>query len=719
MTDLYLPSKVKTLTIFCQFCKRGLFYPSKKQREKNNTLFGTVIAQYVGTVKRNSFLLNGEGCYMKRDHSFIRMLGVCALSLGLSASGMYACSSGSGADPDPAPGTPVTLTGQITANSSDLALASPLPAQFRNHSRQSVASGVNADVAPAPGMEITVTQVNSDGTTEELEATATSDAEGNYTLSLDAVTQTTAGQSDFYYLITATDGTVVLNSVAAPTEDMTAPVSPGTTFGAAALSNGIGGISTIPSAEQVNNLNLLNDQVLTDFPDGSIEYPSNANTPEALAAVLSMANGTAASDSQSQYAYMGVLSESNFYSIVTDATSDETDRAQYVKKMIFNGCGQPSQQPLTDLDANVIGQVLQDGITSTPTEIVAAMNAASNDPDISVDTAVSSFVTLLTNIEAISSTVGLDEADLLPLNVKRNLTAATFTSATPLDADQAVAFIETLNFGVGPQAAPCNGNINITNVLKELTEASELDVPAIAQVQVYGERMACPQATVTGEVEVYIPEGSAVTVVSTELSGGSLSSPIVGTLQGMNRYVFDDASACALFGVEATYTVTVNLSSGGPLTQTVDRNHPNVPQATVTVDGVPTSDSATVASDYDVPFPLFTWEDPADMLAGITDAPANSAVKYTYEFSYIDATDMVIAPLNTCPTVTAGALYSVSSMLPVTECDPEACAALSPGHDASDIVCRLYIQTVLVDESDNYLQVALGEFATYRYVPAP
>lgn len=655
-----------------------------------------------------------------RNNSLIRSLSTLALGFGLSAAGVLGCSSSGGSDPGPVPpGTPVTLTGQITVNSGDLALSTPLDSS-RNMSlvRRFAASGVNADVAPAPGMDITVTQVNSDGTTEELEATATSDASGNYTLTLDAVTQTTAGQSDFYYLITATNGTVVLNSVAAPTEDMTAPVSPGTTFGAAALSNGIGGISTIPSAEQVNNLNLLNDQVLTDFPDGSIEYPSNANTPEALAAVLSMANGTAASDSQSQYAYIGVLSESNFYSIVADATSDETDRAQYVKKMIFNGCGQPSQQPLTDLDANIIGQALQEGVTSTPTEIVAAMNEASNDPDISVDTAVSSFAALLTNIEAISSTAGLEETDLLPLNVKRNLTAATFTASTPLDADQAVAFIETLNFGVGPQAAPCNGNINITNVLKALTEAPELDVPAIAQVQVYGERMSCPQATVTGEVEVYIPTGSGVTVSSATLSGGSLSSPIVGNLQGTNRYTFDDPTACADFGEDATYTVTVNLSSGGPLIETVERNHPDVPQATITVNGEPTSDSATVPTDYDVPFPLFTWEDPVAMLADIPDAPPNSAVKYTYEFAYIDSTSMAPSPLNQCPTVAAGALYSVSSMLPTTECDPEACAALS-GVDANDIVCRLYVLTVLVDESDNYLEVAAGEFGTYRYVPAP
>jgi len=569
-------------------------------------------------------------------------------------------------------------------------------------------------------MLVTVTKVNSDGTTEDVDATATTDADGRYELTLDSVTASDAGQSEFYYIISASDesGSLLLSSIAAPTEDMSAPVSPGTTFGSAVLENGVGGISTIPSPEQVNNMNALYDKVLTDLPPGMIEYPSNANTEEAQNAVLAMANGVSAAGGDAQTIYQGVLFESNFYSLQTDATSDATDAAQYVKKAILYGCDQPSQQPLTDLDAQIAGQLLTDGVTYTPTQIVAAINAASNDPDITVETAVSNFAALLTNIEEVSPTNGLETNDMIALNVKRTLSSSTFNADTALEGDQVLAFIESLNPGPMPGQV-CAGNINLTNVLKQLTEASELASPAIAQVMVYGERMTCPEATVTGEVQVYIPEGSSVNVMSATLSGGSLASPIVGSLQGNNRYRFDDPTACASFGVDATYTITVNLSSGGPLTQTVERNHPDVTQATVSVDGVPTSDSATVPTDYNVPYPLFTWENPADMLAGITDAPPNSAVKYTYEFSYIDPTDTVVAPLTACPQVAVGALYSVSSMLPSTECDPEACAALAPGHNASDIVCRLYIQTVLVDESDNYLEVAAGEFATYRYVPTP
>lgn len=579
---------------------------------------------------------------------------------------------------------------------------------------------VSGDVAPAPDMLVTVTKVNSDGTTEDVSATATTDADGRYELTLDSVTASDAGQAEFYYIISASDesGSLLLSSIAAPTEDMSAPVSPGTTFGSAVLENGVGGISTIPSPEQVNNMNALYDKVLTDLPPGVIEYPSNANTEEAQNAVLAMANGVSAAGGDAQTIYQGVLFESNFYSIQTDATSDATDAAQYVKKAILYGCDQPSQQPLSDLDANIIGEGLKAGTTFTPTQIVEAINAVSGQPPISTETAVSSFATLLSNIENVTPEQGLNPSDMIALNVKRNLTSASFNASTALEADQVIAFIESLNSGPQPGQV-CAGNFNITNILKQLTNVSELASPAIKQVQIYADSgFGCDSGMgfghFRGEVQVYIPQSSPDLQVSGVNITGTNGINEFQVIPDGGRYIFDDDGICVTYGQEVDYTVTVTLSDSSTLQTQITRNHPALPEAQTTVNGQPTSNNNNNPDVFDVNRPLYTWQTPEEVLATIVNPPEGSAVKYTYEFSHINKNDSQSSPLSQCPMVSSGALYSVNNFLPTVDCDPAACAtALNNGTPASDILCRMNIQVYLVDQYDNYLGQAAGHFPVF------
>ena len=640
---------------------------------------------------------------------------------------MTGCGSGSSSsNPTPSPtGTPVTLSGTITANSSDLASISANPALsagLKNNFRKSVLS---ADVVPAPGMNVTVTKVNSDGTEEQVSASTTTDAEGHYSIVLDSVTPTDAGQANFYYNIKASDssGSLVLNSITAPTEDSTVPVSPGTTIGASALGNNVGGISGIPSPEQVNNMNNLFDKALTDLPPGTVQYPSNTNSDASKEAVLAMANGMSAAGGDQQAIYQGVLFESNFYSILTDTTSDASDAAHYVKKATLYGCDQPSQQPLSDLDANIIGDAMKNGVTYTPTQIVEAINASGVNPQIPLDTAVSSFSTLLANIENVSPTTGLETNDLIALNIKRNLTSASFNASTPLDPDQAIAFIESLNRGAGimapPSAQACTGNFNITNILAQLTQLSELASPQIKQVQIYADSgFGCSdpvQGHFMAQVQVYIPHNSALNVSNVHISGTNGISQD-STMGSNGTFLFNQDGVCVTHGDNVTYTVTVTLSDTSELTTEVTRNHPYIPEAVTTVDGNPTSNNVNNPDVFNVNRPLYTWLTPEEALAGITNAPENSVVKYTYEFSHIQQSNPS-GPLNQCGFVSSGALYSVNNFLPTVDCDPTACSAAMGGSiPASDIICRMNIQVYLVDQSDNYLGQAAGHFPVFTVV---
>lgn len=93
----------------------------------------------------------------------------------------------------------------------------------------------------------------------------------------------------------------------------------------------------------------------------------------------------------------------------------------------------------------------------------------------------------------------------------------------------------------------------------------------------------------------------------------------------------------------------------------------------------------------------------AELLAG------DYSVKYTYEFAHVDTSAVQVSPASQCAQVSSGALYSVDSFNPTADCDVAACAA-SLGVSASNISCRMNIQSYLVDKNDKILGQAAGHF---------
>ncbi len=642
--------------------------------------------------------------YQRLFARFSIVSGLCFLGFGCGSG----TTSGSGG------GTTVSITGTVSANSSDLGLSSP---QVSTHLKRGMKNGTlpSADTAVAEGMTVTVTKVNADATTEEVTGvTATTDASGNYTLAgLDPVT-TTDGAADFYYKITATDGTIVLDSITAPTEDETVPVSPGTNLASDVLEEIVGGQP--PSPEVVEAIRELVKKNAEDDLSESSTIPSASDTE----ATLGFANGISTAGGDAEKMYKASKFESEAFEIIADPTTDADTAAAYVKQAILQGCNQDtSTNPIPVLGAEVMGEEMVAGTTYTPTQVVEAYNAASGE-NVVAATAASSFAEILTDIDTnytagAADAEGLSTADQVALYVKRGLVGSTFSVDTPLMADQALAFLQTLE----DSQNPCGLSVDVNAVIAELTSSAELESPAISQVQIYNDSTGdCSAGSneghFRGSLEVYIPAESDVTVVSTRIVGTN-GIDASGSLSG-NSYIFTltGPSSCVTFEEDVTYTVSVTLSSGGPLTTTVDRNHALVPEAITTLlDGTALSSNSNSPTLQPDKRPAFAWTDPETLLAQIPNAPAGSKIKYTYEFSH-----MLVGgggPLSNtvaCPSINGGGtipLYELSNVMPSEDCQVDLCAT-EQATTPDQIVCRMNIQTFLVDEYDNYLGQAAGNF---------
>jgi hypothetical protein len=191
-----------------------------------------------------------------------------------------------------------------------------------------------------------------------------------------------------------------------------------------------------------------------------------------------------------------------------------------------------------------------------------------------------------------------------------------------------------------------------------------------------------------------------------------------------NRYVSNTDGVCVALGAAVTYTITINFSDGSTATRNVERLHPRIPEADsrVLVDGafVPGSGDSSSPTVVDTARPLYQWTSPADMKTAIINDAANTAVssdlaasaarvKYTYEFSHVDLTATPVSPAPACASVSSGRLYAVDSFIPTVDCDVATCAT-ALGIDASDVACRMNIQSFYVDRRDKILGQAAGHF---------
>lgn len=643
------------------------------------------------------------------NHGKIWTTAITGISVLLSFILLQGCgSSGSG---NSSLSTGITLSGTIAVSTSDASTVTSVTHLKAIDSNESALSGATVNLY----------KIFEDGT-ETLVDTTTSNTNGTYSFSdVDAAAGGNGTSTDFYYEVRATMGDLDLRAPAAPTDDTTVDVTPESNLAAKIISDVVdapnSNTNPITTSTLIEATRTLVDQNV-DAIDDSINIPSAATTSSD--ATLDTANGIAAAGGNAEKMFKTLQFESEFLVLTNSTTATSSDAAAYIKRIIREGCNQPSGNPFPIIVANVLGANLITGTTYTPTQIVQSYNTAGTT-SLNVDTSTQAFATVLSALDTLFGQTAAQASAITPeqqlaLYIKRNLTGSAFTASTALQADQAAAFVMSLP-GSGNYCQL--GGVNIASVIGDLTGSSTLSTANISDAQIYNDSgFGCNgagQGHFRADVDVFVPTTgvtvTSVTVSSTEATALDGDGTINLTQSG-NRWVSTADGICVTTNSSVTYTITANLSDTSTVADAVTRNHPVVPEASTTVGGVNTSNNNNNPDVFTEKRPTYTWESPETKLAQITGAPTGSRVKYTYEFSHIDITDSPIGPLSQCNVINSGAMYEVDSFIPTVDCDPAACATAT-GKTASNLLCRMNIQTFLVDEADRLLGQAAGHFPVF------
>ena len=629
-----------------------------------------------------------------------------SMAIGIALSG---CGGGSGGGTSGTGGTSATgvsLSGSVSMDSNDLVYATSV--------QDAALANANVDIY----------KIFPDGS-ETLATSTTTDASGNYSVSgLDPASGGTGSAQDFYYEVRVSRGSLDIRAPAAPTTDEVVDISPATNLAAKIVSDVVDIPNSdtsmpTPNPELIEGIRELVEKD-ADNLSGAISMPSMGGSG-AADNNIAMANGMAAAGGNAEKMYKAVQFASEAEWIENAANNATTEEASaYIQRVMREACDQPSDNPMSGKVADILGDAMLNGDTFSVTDLVNAYNnAAPASEQITVSDAVSKIQGMLTAIDSnldadASSATDFTETDQILLYVKRGL--GTVTADTMLTPDQAAPFLmAALDDGAG---SVCDAPVVLTDVVGGLTNAPQLQSAHIADVEIYNDSgFGC---TATGEghfranVEIYTPLGvtvSSVTITSTDSSalGGDGTENL--TQQG-NLWVSQTDGVCVTLDTPVTYTITANLSDTTTLQTTEARTHVLVPEATAKVNGMVASTNSSAPDVVTERRPLYSWDDPATMLASIPNAPAGSVIKYQYEFSHIDITDSPVAPLAQCDSVLYGPMYAVDSFLPTVDCNPTACATAA-GRNPANISCRINIQTYLVDDADKILGQAAGNFTFF------
>ncbi|QQR80130.1 MAG: hypothetical protein IPJ69_12490 [Deltaproteobacteria bacterium] len=273
----------------------------------------------------------------------------------------------------------------------------------------------------------------------------------------------------------------------------------------------------------------------------------------------------------------------------------------------------------------------------------------------------------------------------------------------------------------------------------EVTASSE-----VIDAQIYHNSMgSCPgQGHLQANVRVYAATG--LTTSGVVLSGGTSpvtlsAGPVVGDISTWTI----TGDSCVTLPSDVDYTVTATMSNASTVTLSKTVPHRSVDEAAISLvaaDGTETPFSSS-SPVYKVPVarPTFKWT-PApgtptsDSVNG--DVPENTKVKFIFELAYTFSSDFLaghsgasVSPINYCGTGGSGnKLMDKNYFVSDTDCDIAACLASIQEHatvslntgdvstsgiETTDIVCRTNIQTFLVDDLDNIIGQAAGNFRNY------
>lgn len=635
-------------------------------------------------------------------------------------------------DDDSIPGTPFSISGQAAAKADDVAAAQgkPMfgPNAYRAYTRDEALDFPTSADTVVNDAEVSLVKIFPDKSEEVVDiGTVTTDVNGNFTIDNVEVPVTGSGEpTDFYYEVRVTEGVLEIKAPCAPEGDATINISPETTVAADTLNKVVdigSDFVPIPDASFIEASRETISADLTEMAlDGAVTLPSTQSLEDDNTNMIAMANGSVTVNNNSEKIFKAYQYSAELMALQSNVDATNEQASSYLKRLISDGCNHANGNYIPSSVADAMGAQLLLGSTFTPEALITAYNTHHGEsPELNVNTVITNLSTALAEAKLRFTDLEPIESELqIVLYAMQNVDPETFAADTALHAHEALAFLQaaanqTCGFGQGNMP-------HIEGVIGTLLSNDDLLEPHISNVEIYADSgFGCNSGEGEGHfranIQLYAAglDSESVYIESSDfdaLDGGSTFLD-----EGPNNSFSINADGlCVSNGDEVTYTITAYFEGDVTAVKTVTRNHPAVPESMsnmfdeednefINISGNGASPTATPLTR-----PLFSWMAPDEVLAEIEDAPANSRVVYTYEFSHVDITDDPIGPLGQCASVSAGAqFYEVNNFIPTVDCDKAACATAA-SVDTENVACRVNIQTFLVDDQNTILGQAAGNF---------
>ncbi len=672
------------------------------------------------------------------------------LGVGLGAGGCESTSSGGSGGGD-ATGS-LTLSGQAVARAGDVSGLRYSALALKNAIIGFEPKFVTIGDTPLAGADVTLVQINADGTEETVSGvTATTDSSGNYTLSNVPATVTGTGEStDFYYEVRVENGDGYVAAPLATEADVTVNVSPETHLAARMLTeasetDASGSEHLVPAEDVINTLREAALDEISGTLEESILIPdlSEDDQVNILATALTSDGGDI------EAAMESVEAEREYLALEESTDSDAV--ASYLAHATRQACNFNSSLVLPESAMEQLAEVFTSDGTLTIDEVVAAYNESNgSDPDTTTDSAVTEIDGMLDAIEsALSGDAELSTANQVLSIADRDLTSSTFSATTELEVDQALAFAQTLL----PTACDTD-SFDVVGFANTLSGEDTDPTSQVTDAVIYHDSTgACPaEGHLQANVNVYASGSLTTTAVTVAGGGNNVSLTSMGT-SGHNSRWRIASDNCVNLPSDVDYTITATFSDASIATMTKTVPHREVQEANISLveeDGDITPLINGAIGKVPVSRPTFKWSpEPGTptttALSGAT-VPENTKIKFIFELSHVFTTDFLSdvsadaghtvnqGPLSQCALGGSGAkLMDKNYFVSDTDCDIAGCLAALQDNPTlnmtaqdsavvsidtstittTDIACRTNIQTYLVDEFDNIIGQAAGNFRSY------
>lgn len=642
---------------------------------------------------------------------------------------IISCTGGGGAGTTPTTGGEtgtITLSGQVAVTSSDLASASLKPNQIALAKKSTVRFATRADSA-LPSATVTLYKIFANGTEEAVSGvTATTDASGSYTLeNVPAAVTGTGASTDFYYEVRATSGSLEVRAPTAPIADTTVNLSPETKIAAVMLTDvakvpNVSAASVIPTESSIER---MRDMVFANISGmKSFTPPSTATTNESNMVIAATAVASSNGNSEKMLrAYEAQKEELYLQQNRTSAST--TSIAGYLDRVTKAACNFNSNTKLPQVASSALAQAFKSEQSFTLDKIVTAFNNNNTSPDTTVTNAISAISSVLDNLNtAFTNKTDISGTALLGLYVNRD-DLATISSSTTMQPDQALAMVQAML----PSNQQCQGGVDYVGFVGELVgDTSLASTPSFADIELYHQRLQCPQGSLRARIQLYLPQGITANSMSVT-ADKTLTNPLgntVTTVQlvesapGSNIWeenrTSSDEQTCLSFGETYTFTITAALTGAGNISTTMSRTIVDLPEAQISLITPDYAVNQFQTGQPDQPThitaqrPMFKWLPAPGTPPSSLSAPAGSQIKYLYDITHFNRTTG--GPENrdfaNCPGEQNNTrFYDKDYILSPIDCDVDRCNTALP--DAQH-VCRLHVQTVLVDEYDRTLGWSAG-----------